>query len=170
MRYIVVALLFTFCVAHGQTPSSAPITQKDVTQLLQLKTPESEIIEKIKSSGTVFVLGEEDIARLKRAGASDAVIAAMKSGGTASGADAAAFEITDLALVIDYSGSMSARTKEGTTKMSAAKEAVGKLIEKLPNDLNVAVIVYGVSKQRGCEDIDLVQQLGPISDKATLKK
>ena len=43
------------------------------------------------------------------------------------------------------------------------------MIEKLPNDLNVAVIVYGVSKQRGCEDIDLVQQLGPISDKAAPK-
>jgi hypothetical protein len=156
-------------VAHAQMPSSAPITQKDVTQLLQLKTPESEVIEKIKSSGTVFVLGEEDVARLKRAGASDAVIAAMKGGGAGAGADAAAFEITDLALVIDYSGSMSAKTKEGTTKMAAAKEAVSKLMDKLPGDLNVAVIVYGVSKQRGCEDIDLIQPLGAISDKSALK-
>ena len=52
--------------------------------------------------------------------------------------------------------------------MAAAKEAVGKLIDKLPGDLNVAVIVYGVSKSRGCEDIDLVQPLGPV-DRASLK-
>lgn len=169
MRSIVLAVFLMLSVASAQTPSSAPITQKDVTQLLQLKTPESEIIEKIKSSGTVFVLGEEDVARLKRAGATDAVIAAMKGGGTGSAADAAAFEISDLALVIDYSGSMSSKTKEGTTKMAAAKEAVGKLIDKLPGDINVAVIVYGVSKKRGCEDIDLVQPLGAISDKSALK-
>ena len=169
MRSVILALLLALSVANAQTPGSAPITQKDVIQLLQLKTPESEVIGKIKSSGTVFVLGDEDVARLKRAGASDAVIAAMKGGGAGSADDAAGFEITDLALVVDYSGSMSAKTKEGPTKMAAAKEAVGKLIDKLPGDLNVAVIVYGVSKSRGCEDIDLVQTLGPVTDKSGLK-
>jgi Mg-chelatase subunit ChlD len=169
MKSIVLALLLTLSVANAQTPDSAPITQKDVIQLLQLKTPESEIIERLKKSGSVFVLGTEDEARLKRAGASEAVIAAMKGGGQAAGIDAAAYEISDLALVVDYSGSMNAKTKEGPSKMAAAKEAVGKLIDKLPGDLNVSVIVYGVSKQRGCEDIDLVQPLGPVSDKAALK-
>ena len=38
----------------------------------------------------------------------------------------------------------------------------------LPNDLNAALVVYGVSKARGCQDIDIVQPLGPI-DKAALK-
>jgi len=169
MKSIVLALLLTLSVANAQTPDSAPITQKDVIQLLQLKTPENEIIERLKKSGSVFVLGTEDEARLKRAGASEAVIAAMKGGGQAAGIDAAAYEISDLALVVDYSGSMNAKTKEGPSKMAAAKEAVGKLIDKLPGDLNVSVIVYGVSKQRGCEDIDLIQPLGAISDKAALK-
>jgi Mg-chelatase subunit ChlD len=162
--FILFLLTFSTALAQEQT-----LTQQRVIQLLQLKTPENEVIEQIKKSGTVFVLGMEDIARLKRAGASDAVIAAMKGGETGSAADAAAFEISDLALVVDYSGSMSAKTKEGTTKMAAAKEAVGKLIDKLPGDINVAVIVYGVSKKRGCEDIDLVQPLGAISDKSALK-
>lgn len=97
MKSIVLALFLALSVANAQTPDSAPITRKDVIQLLQLKTPESEIIERLKKSGSVFVLGTEDIARLKRGGASDAVIATMKGGGT----DGAAFEITDLALVID---------------------------------------------------------------------
>ena len=48
---------------------SATLTQKEVIELLQLKTPEAEIIEQIKSGGTKFTLGAEDIARLKRAGA-----------------------------------------------------------------------------------------------------
>jgi Mg-chelatase subunit ChlD len=162
---LVILFLLTFSTVRAQET----LTQQRVVQLLQLKTPESEVIEQVKKSGTVFVLGTEDIARLKRAGASEAVIAAMKGGGAGAGTDAAAFEITDLVLVVDYSGSMNAKTKEGPSKMATAKEAVGKLIDKLPNDLNVAVIVYGVSKQRGCEDIDLVQQLGPVSDKAALK-
>ena len=163
---LLVLFLLTFLTMLAQDQT---LTQQRAVQLLQLKTPENEVIEQIKKSGTIFVLGEEDIARLKRAGASDAVIAAMKSGGEGTGTDAAAFEISDLALVIDYSGSMSAKTKEGPTKMAAAKEAVGKLIDKLPGDINVAVIVYGVSKKRGCEDIDLIQPLGAISDKSALK-
>ena len=169
MKSIALALLLALSIATAQPPESAPLTQKDVIQLLQLKTPESEIIERLKKSGSVFVLGTEDEARLKRAGASEAVIAAMKGGGQAGGTDAAAYEISDLALVVDYSGSMSAKTKEGPTKMAAAKEAVGKLIDKLPGDINAAVIVYGVSKKRGCEDIDLIQPLGAISDKSALK-
>jgi hypothetical protein len=169
LRSITFSVLVLFALTPALAQDQTPLTQKDVIQLLQLKTPESEIIERLKKSGSIFVLGTEDEGRLKRAGASEAVIAAMKGGGQAGGIDAAAYEISDLALVIDYSGSMNARTKEGPSKMAAAKEAVGKLIDKLPGDLNVAVIVYGVSKQRGCEDIDLVQPLGPVSDRAALK-
>ena len=43
------------------------------------------------------------------------------------------------------------------------------MVDKLPGDLNVSVIVYGVSKQRGCEDIDLIQPLGAISGQSALK-
>ena len=91
--FVLGLLLLIFSSAFAQDPT---LTQQRVIQLLQLKTPENEIIEQVKKSGTIFVLGEEDIARLKRAGASDAVIAAMKGGGTGSASDAAAFEITDL--------------------------------------------------------------------------
>src|SRR6266545_4453628 len=143
------------------------ITQQQVIQMLQLKTPEQEIIEEIKKSGTHFTLGKEDIERLKRAGASAAVIAAMQ-GGAGGGVDLTTAEISDLVLIVDYSGSMSAKTSEGTTKIAAAKEAVSKMIDNLPGDLNVGVIVYGVSKQRGCEDIDLIHPLGSV-DKAALK-
>ena len=83
-------------------------------------------------------------------------------------AGSATSEVTDLALIVDYSGSMNAKMKDGATKVASAKKCMTDLIDKLPNDLNVALVVYGVSKARGCQDIDIVQPLGPI-DKATLK-
>jgi hypothetical protein len=58
------------------------LTQQDVIKLLELKIPEQTIIDKVKSSGTAFVLGTEDIARLKKAGASDALIGAMQGTGS----------------------------------------------------------------------------------------
>ena len=91
MKSIALALFLAVGIANAQTPDAAPLTQKDVIQLLQLKTPETEIIERLKKSGSVFVLGTEDEARLKRAGASDAVIAAMKGGGETAGTDVAAY-------------------------------------------------------------------------------
>ncbi|MGH8102152.1 MAG: vWA domain-containing protein [Chthoniobacterales bacterium] len=144
------------------------LTQQDVIKLLELKIPEQTIIDKVKESGTAFVLGTGDIERLKKAGASDALIAAMQGTGSVPTAGNPASEITDLALIVDYSGSMNAKMKDGATKVVSAKKCVNDLIEKLPNDLNVALVVYGTSKKRGCEDIDIVQPLGPI-DKAALK-
>ena len=49
--------------------------------------------------------------------------------------------------------------KDGATQVASAKKCVSDLIDKLPNDLNVALVVYGTSKKRGCEDIDIVQPL-----------
>ena len=149
--------------------TAGALTQQDVLRLLELKIPEQTIIEKVKSSGTAFVLGADDAARLKKAGASDALIAAMQAASAASATGSATSEITDLALIVDYSGSMNARMKDGATKVASAKKSVTDLIDKLPNDLNVALIVYGTSKARGCEDIDVVQPLGPM-DKAALKE
>src|SRR3954466_6556008 len=93
------------------------LTQQDITRLLELKIPEQTIIEKVKASGTAFVLGTDDIARLKKAGASDALITAMQSSSSTTEA-ASTSEVTDLALIIDYSGSMNAKMKDGATKVS----------------------------------------------------
>jgi Mg-chelatase subunit ChlD len=144
------------------------LTQQEVLRLLGSKVPEQTIVEKVKASGTSFVLGVDDIARLKKADATDALIAAMQSNSAVANAGSPTSEVTDLALIVDYSGSMNAKMKDGATKVVSAKKCVTDLIEKLPNDLNVALVVYGTSKARGCEDIDIVQPLGPI-DKAALK-
>ena len=161
-------LLLVVCCFASATAFAQVLTQQDVVKLLELKIPEQTIVDKVKSSGTSFVLGKEDIARLKKAGASDALISAMQGTGSVPTADNPASEVTDLALIVDYSGSMNAKMKDGMAKVASAKKCVSDLVDKLPNDLNVALIVYGTSKKRGCEDIDVVQSLGPI-DKAGLR-
>ena len=160
--------LLVFVICGSLLHAAEVLTQQDVVKLLELKIPEQTIIDKVKSSGTAFVLGTEDIARLKKAGASDALIAAMQSSTAVPATGSPASEITDLALIIDYSGSMNAKMKDGATKVASAKKCVTDLIDKLPNDLNVALIVYGTSKKRACDDIDIVQPLGVI-DKPALK-
>ena len=163
---LVTLLLFAIC---GSLLHAAEVlTQQDVIKLLELKIPEQAILDKVKDSGTAFVLGTEDIARLKKAGASDTLIAAMQATATAPATGNPASEITDLMLIVDYSGSMNAKMKDGAAKVASAKKCMGDLVGKLPNDLNVGLIVYGTNKKRGCEDIDVVQPLGPI-DKATIK-
>jgi hypothetical protein len=168
-RSLVLVTLLVFVIGGSLLHAAEVLTQQDVIKLLELKIPEQTIIDKVKSSGTAFVLGTEDMARLKKAGASDAVIAAMQAtAAPATASGGAASEITDLALIIDYSGSMNAKMKDGASKVVSAKKCMSDLIDKLPNDLNVALIIYGTNKKRGCEDIDVAQPLGPI-DKATLK-
>jgi Mg-chelatase subunit ChlD len=167
MKALLLIIVLFVVAAVPSELRSATLTQQEVIELLQLKTPEAEIIEQIKAGGTTFTLGAEDIARLKRLGATPGVLAAMQGAG-ARGVDLTTAEISDLCLVVDYSGSMNEKTPDGVTKMSAAKQAVGKLIDAIPENVNVAVVVYGCDKSRGCDDIDLLQPLGPM-DKAALK-
>lgn len=167
-RNLVLVLVAAFTLCRSAASAEEVLTQQDILRLLELKIPEQTITEKVKASGTAFVLGSEDIARLKKAGASDALISVMQSSSSFAVAGSETSEITDLALIVDYSGSMNAKMKDGATKVASAKKCVTDLVDRLPSDLNVALIVYGTSKARGCNDIDIVQPLGPI-DKASLK-
>ena len=63
---------------------------------------------------------------------------------------------------------MNEKMKDGGTKVAAAKKCVTDLIDKLPDGLNVALVVYGTSRTGGCKDIIIAQPLGPIN-KAALK-
>src|SRR6266478_531119 len=99
--FLVTLLVFAFC---GSLLHAAEVlTQQDVIKLLELKIPEQTVIDKVKSSGTAFVLGVDDIARLKKAGASDALIAAMQSSSAVPTTGNPTSEITDLMLIVDYS-------------------------------------------------------------------
>src|SRR5437764_7003933 len=95
-------------------------------------------------------------------------MAALQATASAPATGNPASEVTDLVLIVDYSGSMNAKMKDGAAKVASAKKCVGDLIDKLPNDLSVGLVIYGTNKKRGCEDIDVAQPLGPIN-KAGLK-
>ena len=127
-RYLLLPLVCCFAITSAV---AQVVTQQDVVKLLELKIPEQTILEKVKSSGTSFVLGSDDIARLKKAGASDALVAAMQSSSSVPAAGSEASEITDLALIVDYSGSMNAKMKDGATKVALQPKNVSPTRSKI---------------------------------------
>jgi Mg-chelatase subunit ChlD len=66
-----------------------------------------------------------------------------------------------IALVLDASGSMRGRTRDGEAKMRVAQEVMRGLVERLPEDVGVGLRVFGhrqpsEPKARSCEDSELV--------------
>src|SRR3954466_8611404 len=98
MKSILIAALL---VCMGCTIKAADggtmMTQQDIIRLLELKIPEQTVLEKVRASGTAFVLGADDVTRLKKAGASDALIAAVQATASVPHTGNEASEITDLA-------------------------------------------------------------------------
>src|SRR5262249_37714738 len=115
------------------------VTYQDVLQLLRLGIEEKDILERLKKSPTLFTLDARQVAELEQAGASNKLLAAMQG---QRGADEPG-EVTDYAFILDCSGSMMDRTREGTSKMEVAKKVVSELIAKIPNGRRVTFIVYG---------------------------
>ncbi|MCX7824699.1 MAG: hypothetical protein N2689_03985 [Verrucomicrobiae bacterium] len=61
------------CATTSRT-ASKPLTQEEIIQLAAAKTPDAEIIQKIKSSGTVYRLTTTEILFLHEKGVSNSVI------------------------------------------------------------------------------------------------
>lgn len=84
--------------------------------------------------------------------------------GAAAAEDAAE---SDLVLILDASNSMWGQI-DGVNKIVIAREAVGELIDGLPDTANVGLIAYGHRRKSDCEDIEVLAQIGNV-DKAALK-
>lgn len=80
-----------------------------------------------------------------------------------------------LLLMLDASGSMNEDDPAGGTKMEAAKKALIGVVDKLPQDTNVGLRVYGATEKGGkptkaaCADTQLAVPVGPL-DKPSLTK
>lgn len=80
-----------------------------------------------------------------------------------------------LLLMLDASGSMNEADPSGGTKMEAAKKALIGVVDKLPQDTNVGLRVYGATEEGGkptkaaCADTQLVAPIAPL-DKPALTK
>ena len=66
-------------------------------------------------------------------------------------------------IVLDSSGSMAGRVS-GETKTAIAERVVTDLVENMPSDMKVGVVVYGARSpraQNNCNDIEVLQPVGP---------
>ncbi|HUQ69748.1 MAG TPA: hypothetical protein VM165_09505, partial [Planctomycetaceae bacterium] len=145
------------------------ITFQDVMKLLELGIDESTILKRLEKSPTLFVLDAEQITQLEQAGASKKLIAALQRERPVS--SQAAELITDVAVILDCSGSMKEKTKEGETKMAVAQRVVTELIEKMPDGLELTLIIYGhevfggADDPRNCNAVKVARPLSPLDTK-----
>jgi hypothetical protein len=149
---------------EGQKPQAkAPVTYQDVLKLLELGIDEKVILKRLEDSPTHFVVGDAELEQLKKAGASAQLLAAMQGGRERNqpGAD-----ITHFGLILDCSGSMIDKTREGITKMEAAKKVVSELIEKIPNGRRLTFLIYGHDLELKCRAVKVVRPLSEIDDAA----
>jgi hypothetical protein len=83
---------------------------------------------RLEKSPTQFTLDAKQVAELKRAGASEKLLAAMSGKRKPSGEQTG--DVTDFAILLDCSGSMMEKTTDGKTKMAVAKAVVAELAAK----------------------------------------
>jgi hypothetical protein len=144
----------------SRTPPANAITYEDVLKLVTL-FGEDATLKRLEKSPTVFTLGADQVEELKKAGASDKLIAALQGKRAAEKSTATGGDITDIAILLDCSGSMMERTSEGETKMAVAQKVVADLVRRVPDGLRLTFIVYGHDKELQCR---AVKVLRPISD------
>ncbi|MHC5538321.1 family 16 glycoside hydrolase [Singulisphaera rosea] len=132
------------------------VTFDELAEMVRFKIPDDAILERIK--GSVFTLGIDQAAELKKLGASETL---LKELGAVKTLDPSR-EIANLAILVDCSGSMSEGTADGSTKMEAAKRAAIELIRNAPEGLYLSLIIYGHDKALRCEAVRVVRPLGAI--------
>jgi von Willebrand factor type A domain len=161
------ALALVACHPAGaqdnKAPGAPPVTFEEVVKLLRTGKSEKDILDTLGRSpiDVNFVLGEIQVDELRKMRVTDEFLTELRNLGMKKPAFAAG-DVTDLVLILDCSGSMTDRTKDGAVKMDAAKQAVTDLIRDFPAGRRLAFIVYGHDKKRECQAVDVVRPLGPL--------
>ena len=154
--------------ANGQPPAPTVVTYDKFVEYLGLGIPEPRLLKLIADSPAVFTLGADQEAALRKAGATDTVIAAIKAKATAA---PAVGDIRAFVVILDVSGSMADKDTNGVAKWGAAQKAAIDLIAAIPDGRQLSFIVYGHDAKRECQAVDVVQPLAEVTTgmKATLK-
>jgi hypothetical protein len=151
--------------AAGAAPKAAgeaqAVTYQDVLKLLLLGLDEPTILRRLEKSPTTFTLDAGQVDELKRAGATEGLLATMQGGHRAPAATAGA-KVTDFAIVLDCSGSMAERTRDGQVKIEVAKRVVADLVQKMPEGLRVTFVIYGYDRDLNCQAVRVARPLGPL--------
>jgi hypothetical protein len=169
------ALLLAIGLAAGalyaqDKPAPDPIVTYDkVLEYLKLEVKEEKILKLLENSPTHFTLSKEQVDELKKAGASEKLLEAMRKKVGAGGKHDEA--IADFAIILDVSGSMRELTPEGKPKWDAAQKGAIDLIDSIPNGCRLTFVVYGHDVERKCESVDVVRPLSPLKpgDNVALK-
>lgn len=144
---------------QSSTAQANAVTFKGVRRMLQRGDSEEEILGTIKRSPTRFVLSADDEEKLRSDGASDPIIAALKMGPQSDSPQ----RLDDLVIVLDYSKSMQEPTTDGKTKMEVAREVVSRMVEAVPDKLNVAFVIYGHRADQPCQAVAVIRDLAPLN-------
>jgi len=147
--------------------AAAPVTYQGLRQLLRTGQSEQEILKLIEQSplDVGFVLGDGEVAELKKMRVSDEFLDGVQKI-LQKRATTLASDVTDLVLILDCSGSMSDKMKDGQTKMQAAKQVVGELIQDFPAGRRLGLVVYGHDRSRECQAVDVVRPLSEFDESA----
>jgi len=74
-------------------------------------------------------------------------------------------EHMNVLIILDSSGSMAGKMG-GQVKIQAAQRVVKDLVDNMPSDMSVGLMVYGSQtpyQKRDCEDITLLEPVGPVN-------
>jgi uncharacterized protein YegL len=142
---------------------AAPVTYEGLRQLLRTGQSEEDILKLLERSplDVGFVLGDGQVAELKKMRVSDEFLDGLQKL-LKNRTTTLASDVTDLVLILDCSGSMSDKTKDGPTKMEAAQKVVTELIRDYPEGRRLSLVVYGHDRARECEAVDVVRPLSVL--------
>jgi Mg-chelatase subunit ChlD len=178
LRFVVclglVSLVIACGTARGQQATepavAGPVTFQGLKQLLRTGQDEVEILKLLEQSplDVSFVLGDSQRADLKKMRVSDEFIEGVQKV-LDKRQRIATTDVTDLLLIFDSSGSMLEKTKDGVSKLQAAKEVINDLIKDFPAGRRLGLIVYGADARRACESVDVVRPLSEFDDAARAK-
>ncbi len=73
----------------------------------------------------------------------------------------------NIALIMDASGSMTAKTSDGTPRIQAAKTAIAEFTKRFPTDANISFRAYGHQSHRSeknCKDTRMLVPFGKIAN------
>lgn len=143
----------------GFAQTQTPLTYERIIELVELEVKEEKLLALIQSQPTVYTLSPAQVARLKSAGASDAVIAALspKVGAMIES------DTSDYVIILDVSASMKETSRDGNSKWQVARKAACDLINEIPAGLSIAIVVYGHNLNKPC-DVEVIRALSPLAE------
>ena len=134
------------------------ITYQNVLDLLQRRVPEEQILKRLEQSPTLFTLDAAQVQELKKAGASETLLAALRGNAT---------PIPTSRSPTSPSSSTArpawrSRPKRGRPKMTVAKRVVTELVQKIPEGLNLAFLIYGHDKDLKCQAVKVARPMSVL--------